>query len=105
MHDASRMNTRIVCSAAFGLGLVLAVAPATRAADPPPDLQERYSDTGSQTERPGKHSTTTGRHGTSGEAGGGIDAQSGARTEPSQQRPANDNIDEHDRPAPDLERH
>lgn len=45
----------------------------------PTDLEERYQDRPpGGTERPGKHSTTTGRHGTAGEVGGGIDAQSGS---------------------------
>ena len=45
---------------------------------PTRDLADKYEDRDARySERPGPHSTTTGRHGTAGEAGGGIDAQSG----------------------------
>jgi hypothetical protein len=59
--------------------LAVAVAGCERGPQPaPPYRAESYVDTpGSNTARPGKHSTTTGRHGTHGEVGGGIDSQSG----------------------------
>jgi hypothetical protein len=45
-------------------------------------LPERYTETpGAHSERPGKHSSTVGRHGTTGEVGGGVDAQSGSEAD------------------------
>ncbi len=59
--------------------------PGTQAETPNADenFRQRYEETpGAHAERPGKHSTTVGRHGTSGEAGGGVNTQSGAGVAP-----------------------